>query len=800
MTTKNSSPSRDVRQPPHFCQFTSEACDQSFSDGRHLKGLILFPSSPPQIASTIEAAVSNITSREELKSWISWKSLDIHGQIIFCQICKAIRFADLIVADVTTLNQNLLFEIGVAFSLSKPVIPIRDTTYVRDKKHFDQLGLLDTLGYLDFQNSSQLSASIKEKINSSSLPVIEKEPNFEAPLYFVKGPSEIEAEIRLLAILKKSKLRFRAYDPFETTRISLHELRTQVEQSLGVVVHLVSSHRDFAPVHNARSALTAGLAFGAGKHILMLQEEEGLQPIDYRDVIKYYQDPNRLDTLVEPFLQATMDKLQSSRLHQVKSPVGLLQNLNIGDVAAENEIGALRSYFFETGQYFEAKRGHARLVIGRKGSGKTAIFYALRTSLKRKRDNLVLDLKPEGYQFTKLKDAVLSKLPEGTQEHTLAAFWYLILLSEIAHKVVETEESAAYKDDNLRDTFKEIRDSYERSWYAGQGDFSERLLRKVSYLEEQFGELGEKLGTGEITELLYSTDIRQLNKLLGRYLSCKAEVWVLVDNLDKSWPTRGASSEHVLILRTLLEAGRKLQRYLDDEGVDLKCLLFLRNDIYEHLLSETPDKGKDTEVSLDWSDSEQFKEIFRLRVEASGALSGSFENIWAHIFPSLIAMTDSFNFMVQRTLMRPRDFLHFVHRSIEVAINRGHTKVEKEDLEHAEISYSEDMLKSLSFELLDINPDYHDILLTFLGSKVLLLPEDVEGMIATDSRAELDIEQLIDLLCWFGFLGVKRLDSEETKYSYQVKYNISKLLAPIKSGMAFFEIHPAYHKALECET
>ena len=51
------------------------------------------------------------------KRWITWKNLDVLGQIIFCEICKAIRYPDLVVADVTTLNFNLMFEIGFAIRL-----------------------------------------------------------------------------------------------------------------------------------------------------------------------------------------------------------------------------------------------------------------------------------------------------------------------------------------------------------------------------------------------------------------------------------------------------------------------------------------------------------------------------------------------------------------------------------------------------------------------------------------------------------------------------------------------------------
>ena len=174
-----------------------------------------------------------------------------------------------------------------------------------------------------------------------------------------------------------------------------------------------------------------------------------------------------------------------------------------------------------------------------------------------------------------------------------------------------------------------------------------------------------------------------------------------MDNLDKGWPVRGARDEDILILRTLLEATRKLQRQLERSEVGSHCLVFLRNDIYEHLVRETPDKGKDTEIDLDWSDRELFKELIRRRIVASGLLEGQFDEVWGAVFEAFVGTRTSFDYMLDRTLMRPRDFLLFIHRAIEAAINRGHARVTADDVRQAELFYSEDLLKAtgLSFRM-----------------------------------------------------------------------------------------------------
>ncbi len=83
-----------------------------------------------------------------------------------------------------------------------------------------------------------------------------------------------------------------------------------------------------------------------------------------------------------------------------------------------------------------------------------------------------------------------------------------------------------------------------------------------------------------------------LDKAVSDYLREKDAVWLLIDNLDKVWPVHGTSAADIMIVRALLEAMRKLQRQMEENDVDFKCLVFLRTDIYEHLVQQTPDKGK----------------------------------------------------------------------------------------------------------------------------------------------------------------------------------------------------------------
>jgi hypothetical protein len=792
-------PDKGVRIPPEYCQYAGGACDQDFSDTQLNRGIFLYPSDPENIAATIEKTVEILRQYSGTTSWRTWKDFRQAGQIIFCTICKNMRFSDFVVADVTTLNFNLLFEIGFAIGLGLPVIPIRDKTYTRDKHEFEELGMLDSIGYVDFQNSGGLATALQQRLPVPAIPPPPSTINLAASLYVLKSPIETEAVVRMMSTLKKSPVRFRTYDAAETPRLSLQEARKQVGSSLAVIAHLVSPHREGHLVHNARCALITGIAMATGKFVLLMQEGHVQQPIDYRDVVSEYSTPDQVPSLVDRLVLQVIVRLQDARIRSIRPPDKLLERVDLGDVAAENEIRNLRSYFVGTAQFHDAKRGNARLVIGRKGSGKSALFYAVRDSVGNRQSHLVLDMKPEGHQFSRLRETVLSKLTSGVQEHTLTAFWNYILLCEIAHKILYTpaEGSWAHRDENRRSRYNELARVYESHTIKEAGDLSERLLRQVDRIAARYQDAPQITTASELTELLFRKEIPALDDAVAAYLDTKDDVTLLIDNLDKSWPTRGATKEDILILRTLLDASRKLKRQLDKRDIPFRCLVFLRNDIYEHLLQDTPDKGKDTAIILDYDDPELFKQIVSERIKLSTGLSGSFDEIWAAVFETHIGTEDSFQYVLDRTLMRPRDLLNFLHRAIEVAINRGHDRVYQEDFVKAEAVYSEDILLSIAFEFRDVFPYVKDPLYVFLGCDSHMDTGEVKSFLSKAGYSESDVEPALNLLVWFGILGVQESTQERARYAYQVRHNIEKVLAPLRQGGGYFVLHPAFRTALE---
>jgi hypothetical protein len=796
VSTNLQAPLFDLRIPPANCQYAAGPCDQSFANALQSDALFLYPSTPEAVSQTIEGAVSRLSRVAGGRHWSTWKSLEIPGQIIFCVICKAIRFTKLVVADVTTLNFNVLFEIGYALGLGVPLMPIRDTSNVRDSKDFEELGLFDTLGYFDYANSASLSEGILARENVGPLSLQEPSLNLEQPIYIVKGPVESDGMIKLMSVIKKSRLRFRTFDSKEVSRISVHEAYKQALSSRAVILHLLSPDTRGAHVHNARCAFIAGLAMASQKHVVMLQRGDLRQPIDYRDVVRTYSTTAQVPDVVIPVLGAVIEEIQTTRFFPTALKLTPLEKIDLGDLAAENEIRALDSYFVPTAQYQEAKRGHARLVVGRKGSGKTALFYSLRSTFRPLKNHLVLDLKPEGHQFIKLREAVLSQLQPGVQQHVLTAFWNYLLVMELARQIIHHESAFAYRDLRFHKPFERMRELYGEDEATEQADFSERLLNLVDRIVESRSKLSSLASTEDITRWIHAKPIRELNDIIGEYLSIgRRDIWMLFDNLDKGWPIHSVRPEDILLLRALLEATRKLQRQFANRNVDLSAVVFIRNDIYQHLIPEPAHRGKDTPVILDWNDRELLKDVVGRRIAQSSGLVLDFDGIWATFFASHVHGEDSFQYVLNRTLMRPREVLRFVRECINTAVNRHHETVTENDILEAERTYSADALVDISLEMKDVKPEYGDAPYLFIDSPAVISREQVEGSVAGSIANRDEVSSVIDLLVWFGVLGIY-LNEDEERYSYQYEHDPKRMTTGLKAFA--YCIHPAFRVALNC--
>ena len=324
--------------------------------------------------------------------------------------------------------------------------------------------------------------------------------NRKSPVYLIEPKYKTDPAIRIIARLnKKGRLDYRSFDPNEQPRLSGPDAIMQVAQSFGVLVYLLSNSEVHADIHNLRAAFIAGLAYGMRKETIVLQNGDEPVPLDYRDLVDVFYHPEQIDEFIAEFASRVTEAFQAAEEPRITRTSTLLEQFSFGASSAENELRDLAAYYLETDAFQRALRGDARIVVGRKGSGKSAIFHRVRDKVRPSQGNIVLDLKPEGYKLLKFKEDVLRLMSEGTLEHTITAFWEYLLLLEICYKILEKDRVSHARDQRLYEPYQKLAALYQSDAYVGEGDFSERmtgLLQHVS--QEALRTDAERRGTSSI--------------------------------------------------------------------------------------------------------------------------------------------------------------------------------------------------------------------------------------------------------------------------------------------------------------
>lgn len=282
------------------------------------------------------------------------------------------------------------------------------------------------------------------------------------------------------------------------------------------------------------------------------------------------------------------------------------------------------------------------------------------------------------------------------------------------------------------------------------------------------------------------------------YLKFKEAMWLLLDNLDKGWPPTGLRAEDLVILRTLLEATRKIERELMRAGLQGHTVVFLRNDVHDLLIQETPDRGKESRVNVDWTDPDLLREMIRRRIVHNGLPpEQAFEEVWPRMCVSHVDGEESAQFLIERSLMRPRALLDLLNHCKSCAVNLGHVRIEAEDIRKGVPLYSTDLITDIGLEIRDVLPDAEDALYCLIDTSPRLSHAQLEAKFSHMAFAAERLNRLIELLLWYGVLGVVREDGE-VDYIYSVNYDFRLLRARLArvSGEAMYEINPAFRPGL----
>ena len=473
---------------------------------------------------------------------------------------------------------------------------------------------------------------------------------------------------------------------------------------------------------------------------------------------------------------------------------------------AEHEAERLYEYFVETSTFYQAIDDPLTILVGRRGTGKTAILYAIYSELSNSTRNHVTIMKPVGYETHGL-----IRVLEEIQQHSERGFlieslWKYLIYSEIASTVAsEIRERPVYQQISHEE--QALLDYYEHNSSILTQPFSERIETAISSLEGVGAISNAQEQRLKISEHLHSSLIGELRRHLGLVLADYNNLVLLIDGLDEPWNP----GEHVDHLAELIAGLLSVAQYIPNDfrrssskikAVNAKITILLRSDIFAFIQHLIPEQDKLPIVRVKWNDPNLLLRVLEERMLHGAPRQRKAEELWDELFPDKVVGVTSAEFLLRTILPRPRDLIHFIKVAVNNAVNRGQHKIAPEDLLTARGQYSQYAFQSVLKEDDPSKGKLEAVLYEFAGADAILERGHIESRFAAAGVVGEDVDFYLDLLCDISFLGIETTtvfrysgDEEERR----TLRNIARVLASRKDRSERFAINPAFHQVLQIE-
>jgi Cdc6-like AAA superfamily ATPase len=361
-------------------------------------------------------------------------------------------------------------------------------------------------------------------------------------------------------------------------------------------------------------------------------------------------------------------------------------------------------YYYDTDELESILNGTKFYVIGRKGSGKTAISEHILKSTQY--DCFAEKLSFKNFPFNDLYNHSNNRYTPPNQYITI---WKYLIYSFICRLMIKNESI----DSEIRQQLLKI--------YNNPIHSLERIFKTWTSAEFGMSILGNggNLGIGKsVVENNISwqekTDI--LEDIIMQYLD-NSKYYIIFDELDEDFREIQDVESHKLysfLLTSLFKAVQDIKSIFKDTSKNIIPIIFLRDDIYTIIKDADKTKWNDFMVEIDWN-VDKIKKLLAHRISKSMNLSNvpSFQDAWNAIFSIKQIRTgtrgknliSSFEMITRNTHLRPRDYVEFIKQCAKKTLEEGRPKIMPETIKKGERDFSNYLKSELTDEVHPVLPD-----------------------------------------------------------------------------------------------
>jgi len=478
---------------------------------------------------------------------------------------------------------------------------------------------------------------------------------------------------------------------------------------------------------------------------------------------------------------------------------------NFGGTDADEDPLLLQS-FEDHPAYLQILNHDRFCILGRKGSGKTAIFKKIlkdRTS-----DSFAFGHTFTDYPWHHHDKQRKVGVPE---EQCFVQSWTYLCLVSLSKILLNQDGSQPFSDSSLPhlgrlENF--ILDTY------GTRDPDVTQVFSPAHKLRFTGSVGvdwkifhasTKVESVEMADL--PTVVQEVNQnLRNAVIEClnpENHYYVLFDQLDLGFSL--SEKAYSLRLIGLLLAAKDLNIAAKENNKKLTVGIFLRDDIYNYLRFE--DKNKITEnyvASVYWDHGQNHRTLKSLMEKRFKVASGSTEPVlWSDVFDEDHQMTgrqSKYHYMRDRTFLRPRDMIKFCNETLDAFKNNPPTdKFENKHIIQAQPSYSDYLYRELEDEIhkhLANYEFYMEVLrnleaLQFTKGDFLEAWEKRKSLLSGDAKPDLALKELFE----FSVIGFYSPGGGGGGAEYVWKYKDQR--SSFNENASQFRVHSGFKDVLD---
>ena len=243
------------------------------------------------------------------------------------------------------------------------------------------------------------------------------------------------------------------------------------------------------------------------------------------------------------------------------------------------------------------KSGNVSYVIGRKGTGKTAIVKNIVNSNDGDEKSLTLSFKD--FPFNLIYECTDR---DYVQPNQYISVWQYIIYYKLSILILESEKL----DKKTANTLKKL--------LVPADEKVRKLMNRINEISLGVSVLGNGANFGlsrDETNITW-TEQTQLLKGIISSLSLKNRYYILFDELDEDYKAFRDTNEkdsYISMLTSLFKSVQYIRRYLKSQAKNIIPLVFLRTDIYKQLSDSDKNKWREHLVELEWN-TDKIKTIF----------------------------------------------------------------------------------------------------------------------------------------------------------------------------------------------